>query len=225
MGEAIGQVLPLAVVVALSPIPIVGVVLMLSTPRGRANGPAFVAGWIVGLAVLGTLVLLISGGAGASSGGQPADWVSWLKLLLGAVLLRLALKQWRGRPRAGEEASLPSWLRSVDHFTASRASALGIGLSAVNPKNLVLVVSAGAAIAQTGIPAGEQAVALAVFVLIGTLGPGIPVALYLAMGDRSKRILGEMKDWMAHNSAVIMAVICLVIAAKLIGDAISGLSL
>jgi hypothetical protein len=44
VGEAIGQILPLAVVVALSPIPIVGVVLMLSTPRGRANGPAFVSG-------------------------------------------------------------------------------------------------------------------------------------------------------------------------------------
>jgi|GEM_PF-3416371 hypothetical protein len=35
MGEAIGQALPLAVGVALSPIPIVGVVLMLATP-GRA---------------------------------------------------------------------------------------------------------------------------------------------------------------------------------------------
>ena len=66
MGQAIGQVLSLGVGVALSPIPIVGVVLMLGTPAGRNNGPAFLAGWIGGLAVAGTIVLLISGGVFAA---------------------------------------------------------------------------------------------------------------------------------------------------------------
>jgi hypothetical protein len=47
MGEAIGQSLPLAIGVALSPVPIIAVVLMLTT--ARANGPAFVLGWLVGL--------------------------------------------------------------------------------------------------------------------------------------------------------------------------------
>ena len=47
MGEAIGQLLPFAVGVAISPLPIVAVVLMLVTPRARSNGPAFLAGWIV----------------------------------------------------------------------------------------------------------------------------------------------------------------------------------
>lgn len=224
MAEAIGQVLPLGVVVALSPIPIVGVVLMLGTPRGHVNGPAFVAGWIAGLAVAGALALFVAGGAGASEGGAPATWVSWLKILLGAVLLRVAFKQWRGRPRAGEEAALPGWMTGVDRFTVGRSAALAVALAAVNPKNLVLVLSAAAAIAQTGIAAGEQAAALAVFVLIGTLGPGIPVILYLTMGDRSKPLLDELRGWMAHNNATIMAVICLVIAAKLIGDGIGGLA-
>ena len=87
----------------------------------------------------------------------------------------------------------------------------------------MLVVGAAAAIAQTGIAAGAQAAALAVFVLIATLGPGVPVLLYFAMGERSKRLLDELRGWMTHNSATIMAVICLVIAAKLIGDGITGL--
>lgn len=223
MGEAVGQILPFAVVVALSPIPIVGVVLMLGTPRGHLNGPAFVAGWVAGLAVLGAVLLFVAGGAGASEGGQPATWVGWLKIVLGGVLLRVALKQWRDRPRPGEEAALPSWMRSIDHFTAGRSAALAVALSAVNPKNLVLVIGAAAAIAQAGLPAGKQAAALAVFVAIGTLGPGIPVLLYFAIGERSKRPLDELRDWMSRNNATIMAVICLVIAAKLIGDGISAL--
>jgi threonine/homoserine/homoserine lactone efflux protein len=102
MKEAIGQVLSLAVGVAISPVPIIAVVLMLATPRARANGLAFVLGWIAGLAVVGTIVLLVSSGASASENGQPATWVSVLELVLGALLLMVAVRQWRGRPRAGE---------------------------------------------------------------------------------------------------------------------------
>lgn len=223
MNQAIGQVLALAVAVGLSPIPIVGVVLMLATPRARSNGPAFLAGWITGLAALGTIVLLAAGGAGASDGDQPAEWANLLKLALGAALLALALKQWRGRPREGEVAKLPSWMRSVDHFTTARSAGLGIALAAVNPKNLVLVVGAATAIAQTGTSAGRQAVALAVFVLIGSVGTGVPIALYLVLGERSGPALDELKGWMARNNSTIMAVLCLAIGAKLIGDGIAGL--
>lgn len=224
MGQAIGQVLSLGVGVALSPIPIIGVVLMLATPRGRSNGIAFLGGWIAGLAIAGTVVLLISSGADASEGGGPADWVNVLKIVLGALLVGVALKQWRGRPRAGSEAAMPKWMQAIDTFRAPKAAGLAVLLSAVNPKNLLLVVGAAAAISQTGVSAGKQAIALAVFVLIGTVGPGAPVAIYLALGERSKRILDELRAWMAHNNAAIMAVICLVIAAKLIGDGVGGLT-
>lgn len=222
MSQAIGQVLSLGVGVSLSPIPIVGVVLMLATPRARTNGLAFLAGWVAGLAVAGTVVLLISSGAEASESGAPADWVNWLKIVLGLLLLGVALKQWRDRPRPGEAAGMPAWMKTIDSFAAPKAAGLGVLLSAVNPKNLVLVVGAAAAIAQTGIGAGKQAVALAVFVVVATIGPGAPVAIYFAMGERSKHLLDELRVWMAHNNAVIMAVICLLIAAKLIGDGIAG---
>lgn len=79
MGQAVGQSLPFAVGIALSPIPIIGVVLMLATPRARVNGVAFIAGWVVGLGLAGTLLLLIANSAGASEGASPAHWVSVVK--------------------------------------------------------------------------------------------------------------------------------------------------
>jgi threonine/homoserine/homoserine lactone efflux protein len=222
INEAIGQVLSFGVGVALSPLPIVSVVLMLGTPRARSNGPAFVIGWIVGLAAVGSIVLLVSSGANASENGEPANWVNWLKLALGLVLLLIAVKQWRGRPAGGDQAQLPKWMQAIETFTPPKAAGLGVLLSTVNPKNLLLVVSAAAAIAQTGASAGDQAVALAIFVLIGTLGPGAPVVLYFALGQRSKQLLDRLKSWMSAHNAAIVAVLCLVIGAKLIGDAISG---
>lgn len=222
MGDAIGQILSLAVGVALSPVPIIAVVLMLATPKGRVNGPAFLGGWMLGLGVAGTIVLLISSGASASDDGAPATWVSVLKLVLGLVLLALAVKQWRGRPQGDDEPQLPGWMATIDGFTPVKSVAMGVLLSAVNPKNLVLVVGAAAAIAQTGAATGDQAVALIVFVLVGTLGPGIPVAIYFGLGERAQRILDGLRTWMARENVVIMAVICLIIGAKLIGDAISG---
>lgn len=224
MGQAIGQVLPVGIGVAVSPVPIIAVVLMLATPKGRVNGPAFLAGWIAGLAVVGTLVLLISSGASASSDGAPATWVSILKIVLGLLLVLLAVKQWRGRPRGDAEPELPVWMKTVDTFTPVKSAGMAVLLSAINPKNLLLTVGAAAAIAQTGSSTIDQAVALAVFVLLGTLGVGAPVGIYYAMGDKATKILGDLHEWMARENATIMAILCLIIGAKLIGDAISALA-
>ncbi|MGO9904825.1 MAG: GAP family protein [Solirubrobacteraceae bacterium] len=224
MGQAIGHALPYAVGVALSPVPIIAVVLMLATPQGRINGPAFLAGWIVGIAVLGTIVLLVASGASASNHGAPATWVSIVKIVLGVLLLALAARQWRGRPRGDVEPELPAWMKTIDTFTPVKSIGMAVLLSAINPKNLLLVVAAAAAIAQTGASTVDQAVALAVFILIATLGVGAPVAIFFLMGARATKILGDLREWMARENATIMAVICLIIGAKLIGDAISSLA-
>jgi threonine/homoserine/homoserine lactone efflux protein len=224
MGEAIGQMLPAAVGVAISPMPIVAVVLMLVTPRGRTNGVAFLLGWLVGIGLVGTIVLLVAIGANASEGGETATWVSWLELVLGVLLLAGAIKQWRSRPRGDEEAPTPRWMQALDRFTPAKAAGVGILLSAVNPKNLLLTVAGVTAIAATGIPSGEEAIVLLIFVVIASLGVGTPVVLSLTLGERSRVMLDQTKTWMSHNNAAIMAVLFLVFAAKLIGDAIAGLS-
>ena len=211
---------PHTVAVSISPIPIIAVVLMLGTPRARVNGPAFVLGWIIGLGALGTLILVVSSGADASEDGEPAAWVSWLKLALGVLVLLVALKQWRGRHAAKEQ---PKWMQTVDHFTPVKAFGMAVLLSAVNPKNLLLTVAAAAAIAETGISAAQQELALAIFVVLGTVGPAIPVAIHLVLGERSKKLLDGLNSWMAANNAAIMAVIMLIIGVKLVGDGIAGL--
>ena len=224
MGQAIGQVLPLAVGVALSPVPIIAVVLMLVTPRAAANGPAFVLGWLIGIGAVGTVVLLIASPADASTSGGPATWTSVLKLVLGVLLVLVSLREWRGRPRGAEEPAPPKWMGAIEGFGPGKALGVAAVLGGVNPKNLLLAVAAATSIAATGISGGKQAVAYLVFALIATLGVAAPVGIYFAMGDRAAPVLDRLKNWMAHNNQVIMAVLLLVIGAKLIGDGIAGLS-
>ncbi|HTR75484.1 MAG TPA: GAP family protein [Solirubrobacterales bacterium] len=214
--------LPFAVGIALSPIPIIGVVLMLGTPRARVNGIAFVLGWIFGVAAVGTGLLLLANAAEAAEGSSPAEWVSVAKIALGAFLVVVSVRTWRGRPRRGEEAAMPRWMESVDHFGPGLAAGMAVLLSTINPKNLVLIMGAAAAIAGVGLEPREDAIAMAIFVFIATIGPAAPVAIYFVMRKRSQQILEDLRAWMADNNAAIMAVICLLIGAKLIGDGIGG---
>jgi threonine/homoserine/homoserine lactone efflux protein len=224
VGEAIGEILPFAVGVGLSPVPIIAVIAVLSTTRARANGPAFLIGWLLGLTAVGTVVFLVAGWVGTGDDGEPATWVNVLKLVLGLLLLLLALQQWRSRPRGGEAPEEPKWMSAVDSFTPPKTAGAGVVLSAANPKNLVLAIGAAAAIAETEISVGEEALAYAVFVLIGTIGVAAPVFVLFALGERARAILDTLHAWMGRNNAVIMAVLLLVIGAKIFGDAISGFS-
>jgi threonine/homoserine/homoserine lactone efflux protein len=224
MGRAIGEILPLAIGVAISPVPIIAIVLMLGTPRARSNGLAFALGWLAGLTIVGAALLAPASGNSQEDNGGPETWVNIVKLALGVLFLLLAARTWRSRPKAGQEAAMPKWMQAIDTFTTGRSLVFGVLLSGVNPKNLALTIAAATTIAQTGISGGESAGALIVFILIGSLSILTPVFIYFALGTRAAVILDELKDWMAGHNAAIMTVLLLVFGAKLIGDAVGGLS-
>jgi hypothetical protein len=224
MGQAIGQILPLAIGVAISPVPIIAIVLMLGTPRARSNGVAFALGWLAGLTIVGGALLTLASGNSQEDGGGPETWVSIVKLALGVLFLLLAARTWRGRPRAGQEAPMPKWMQAIDTFTASKSVGVGVVLSGINPKNLALTIAAVTSIAASGISGGEAEGALAVFILVGSLSILTPVGIYFGLGAKAAVILEELKTWMAAHNAAIMAVLLLVLGVKLIGDAIGGLS-
>jgi hypothetical protein len=224
VGSAIGQILPAAVGVGLSPIPIVAVVLMLVSARARVNGPAFLVGWVAGLAAIGVVVLGVLGPSKTTSGGEPATWSGWARIGLGALLVGVAVRQWRARPGPDDEPAMPKWMGAIDDVSPPKALGAGAVLAGVNPKNLILAVTAALAITQAGVSGAQQAVAYSVFVLIGSVGVGIPVVLFFALGDRSRAMLDDLKSWMGRHNKAIMSVICLVIAAKLVGDGISALT-
>ena len=55
MGQVIGDILPLAIGVAISPIPIIAAILMLLSPKAKGTSVGFLLGWVVGIVVAVTL--------------------------------------------------------------------------------------------------------------------------------------------------------------------------
>ncbi|MEU8799373.1 GAP family protein [Spirillospora sp. NPDC048819] len=224
MGEAIGELLPLAVGVAISPIPVIAVILMLLAPRARASGLGFLIGWVAGIVIATTVLIVIANAVGmTASSGEPKTPVSWIKLLLGVLMLTLAAKQWTTRPVQGEAAELPGWMKAIDKLTPARAASLGALLSAVNPKNLMMCAAAGIAIAQGEMGAGGETVAVAVFTVIAASSVAVPVAVYLTNAERMRGPLNTLKAWLEHNNATVMFVLLLVIGTVLLGKGLSGL--
>jgi threonine/homoserine/homoserine lactone efflux protein len=221
LSQAIGDLLPSAVGVALSPIPIIAVILMLSTPKARTNGVAFTLGWIAGLLVVSIIVLVVASGADTSD--TKSDVVDWIKVALGVLFLVMAAGQWRKRPKKGEQPEMPKWMATIDQFTGGKSLLLGAALSGANPKNLALTLAASASIAQAGLSGGETTLAVVIFIVIGSLTVAGPVAIYLVAPAKADRPLAAVKEFMSDHNAAIMMVVLLVLGAKLLGNGIGGL--
>jgi hypothetical protein len=224
LGQAIGGILPLALGVVIGALPVIAIILILITPRARSNGVAFVAGWVLGLVVVGGVVLVIANAAGVSSSSGPSTAAYAIKLALGVLFLLLAAKQWRSRPGPGEQSPAPKWMAALDRFGSGQSLGLGAALSGLNPKNLVLTIAAAVSIAQTGLPGGQQAAVLAVFIVLASVTVGAPLVTYLAMGPKAAAILEGWRTWLAGNNAAIMLVLFLVFGVLLVGQGIAGLS-
>ena len=135
MGQAIGESITFAVGVAISPIPIIAIILMLLSKKAGANSLAFAAAWVVGVTGALVVVIAVSGAIGTTTtDGGPSHGTSTVKLVLGAVLILMALRRWRGRPAPGENAPLPKWLQAIEAITPVKSAGLGVVLSAVNPR-------------------------------------------------------------------------------------------
>jgi threonine/homoserine/homoserine lactone efflux protein len=222
MGDVIGAILPLAIGIAISPIPIIAAILMLLAPKAKGTSIGFLLGWIVGILVAVTVFTLLSSVLpdGNSDESKPVHGV--IQIVLGAALLFLALRQWRSRPKHGMNAVLPKWMSAIDTMTAGRGFGLGFLLAAVNPKNLLLGAGAGVTIGSAALPVGSIAVVIAVFTVIAAASVAIPVIAYLVASERMAGPLESLRGWLVQNNATVMAVLLLVIGFVLIGKGIAS---
>jgi hypothetical protein len=225
VGQGIAAILTFAIGVAISPVPIIAVILMLFSQRARVNGPAFLVGWVVALAVVSVVVYVLSHDGNVATSSTASDSVSWGKIALGVLLLAMARRNWRKRPATGEEPAMPKWLATVETVSPVKALGLGVALAAVNPKNLILTAGAAAGLAQVpGLSTTDAVVAIAVFVVIASLTIAGPVVYALVGGAPAKATLDSAKTWLTAHNAAVLGVLFLVFGVDLIAKGLPPLT-
>ncbi|MCD2441075.1 GAP family protein [Agromyces sp. SYSU K20354] len=222
MTGVLGDILPLAIGVAISPIPIIAAILMLLSPQAKGTSVGFLIGWVLGIVVAVTVFTLLSSIIPEQDPDAAKPIAGTIKIILGVLLLLLAMRQWRSRPKAGEEPPMPKWMSAIDGMNAGRGLLLGFVLAAVNPKNLLLGAAAGVSIGTGGLAVGESTIAILVFTLIAAASVAIPVIAYLVASARMAGPLESLRHWLVHNNATVMAVLLLVIGFAVIGKGIGS---
>ena len=220
--QAIGAALPAALGVALSPFPVIGIVLMLAGRHGLRNGPLFAVGWVVGLTVVAALVVVVFGGADDPDSTSSAI-ADWSRVVVGAAMIVLGVRKWRGRPRRGEDVEAPKWMASLDEVTAGKALVLGGLASGANPKNFMLAAAATTSMIEVGAHGSDLVIAVSVFVLVGSITVLGAVAARLVGGQWGISLLDSVREFMVDNTVVITVIILLILGANVLGSGLTGL--
>ena len=218
-GSVLTGLIPLALVVAISPLSIIPAVLVLQAPRPRPSSLAFLAGWLFGLAALTALFVVGSGVLGGMH-ESPPTWASWLRVALGSALIVFGIYRWLTRHRHTES---PAWMRSFATISPTRAGITGLALVVVRVDVLIMCLVAGLAIGTSQLSAAGELICAAFFVAVSASTVAIPVLAYAGAGHRLDDTLARLKDWMEKNNAALLAAILVLIGLMVLYNGIHAL--
>lgn len=218
-GTVLTGLVPLGLVISLSPLTVIPAVLVLQAPRPRPSSLAFLGGWLLSLSALTAISVAASGLLGGLDKAPPR-WSSWLRVALGSALIVYGIYRWLNRHGQSES---PAWMRSFASITPARAGVMGAVLAVVRPDVALICVPAGLGIGTSGLGLAGDWVAAAFFVAIAASSVAIPILAYVAAGSRLDDTLARLKDWMDRNNGALLAAVFVVIGAMVLYHGIHAL--
>jgi hypothetical protein len=234
MGELIVSLVPLALGIVMSPLAIMALVAVLVSKRARANGLAYLLGWIVAIVLVLTVSYAVFGSLQVRRPGEPPLWAVIVRLTVAIVLLVSAVfvyRRGRSRIRRMAEAAtvsdvvaaapqLPGWLRAVDEFTPVRCGLLGLGIFVLNPVDFSCAVLAALDVRTADVGGAGL---LVVFAVIGIAPIGVPVVYTLVAGEKADPFLEKVRTWIAGHTNVLNAALLVLIGAMQLQKGLSAL--
>lgn len=223
--QAVGLIVPIAIAVAVSSVPIVTMLVILLSPHRSRTAVPFLLGWVGGiLLVVSICALLAQAVPTPRSSRRPDTAIGMLEILVGTILIVLGVISWlrerrRGRPSS---ASTPAWLSRAGDLGPWSALGLGLVLN-VRPKGLLLAIAAGLTVRADAGTVPVAILAIVLYTLIGGSTVAVPIIATIASPTRMEPRLVAADDWMRRNGTTLTSVIIGVIGLAIVGMGIARL--
>lgn len=218
MENLYAVLIPHAVAVALSPLPIAALIFLLLSNRPKSNSLGFLIGWFLALIVNVGLFAFLFGASGVPAGGDPLG-VKIFHAVLGILLMLIGLNEWRNRPKKGKKPKVPKWMEAVANFNPLKSFLIAASLVTINAKNTVLDVAVGDMISRAE-NTESKITAIFVFSFIASLSILLPVIAFFVLGDRLKKTLNSINVFFIHNSSVILSILFILLGLSLVFKAV-----
>lgn len=224
MYDVIGSLLPLGLAISFSPFPMIAIVLLLLTPRPRANGAAFLTGWFLAILVATIAFTAVAKVVEQPDPSDPNAVAGVLRLLLGLSLLVLAVRKFIGGPKQDAEGApvLPDWISMMTSSTPGRSFTTGLLLAGANPKNLAFTAAAALSIGTGGLDASGIVWTIVLYVIVAAITIILPLLCHLAFSARLMGPLEAMERWLLANHTTVMAMLLVVFGVVLIGNGVAS---
>lgn len=205
--------------IALSPVPMVCIVLVLMSTRPVRAGLSFAAGWLGALAIAIGIVAGFTDAVAEDNEEAARNGVDLVQLGIGVLFAILAVRFWRRRPEPGAPPPRPAVVERIVTLSAPALVLTGAAAVVANVKNLPLVLGAGGYIGGAGLGPGAVIGAAAVFVTAASLTVLVPLLAVVVIGaENSTPTLKALETWLLTNLNTITIVLLLVLAAVMTGN-------
>ncbi|HQY30569.1 MAG TPA: GAP family protein [Thermomicrobiales bacterium] len=220
MLGVLGDLLPIAIGVTISPVPTTGGLLMILSARSRWASLAYLLGWFAGVLVLTGAFTFLSGLIPSVKTNERPEVGAAITIGIGLLLIGLGVFQWRRRPDNQSELELPGWMSRLDQFSPARAFGLALTLAVVNPKNFLLAASAGVMIRSSDLGFFTSSVSVAWFVAIGSASIGIPTIGYQISPNRLAGPIEATRRIILRYTPATMAIIVMLLGVIVVARGI-----
>jgi hypothetical protein len=191
----------IGVAVALDPLPLTAFLIVLPSKRGTVKGAAFVFGWLVSLAAVVTITLAATGNNPPKPATVPSLASLAIKIALGVVLVRIAIRHIRARGQPRPPKKPPKWQEHVDNMSPWFAMVLAPTL-----QPWVLIGAGAATVVEAKVSSWASLLALCLYCLLAS-STYLALEIYaVARPAKSQQLLARFRAWIdAHTDQVIIA--------------------
>jgi hypothetical protein len=203
---------------AASPVTLLATLVVLAGGRGRANGLAFAAAFMLGQSIAFVLAFFLGSHL---TDNEHHTAVAYVELAIGVVLLVTAFRERPPhQPRPVGNAPRPEAL-FARLAGVTPTIALGIGLPlGIGAKRLIITIVAAATVALAGLSPAEDAGLGVLYVVVASLTVWLPVALYLLLATRADRAVVRLRSWITLHEQTLTFVSALVLGGLFVLDAL-----